>query len=165
MIGRILELSNSANWENFYSITRESTGILEIKGRTLVNPIPLIDIPLILEVFVLAIKVSTTIPEQSNWDYGGTIYQKISTGIVIGGTQDAIRTISRPLYLNQTNLILWDKITANYSIAILPPNWFRNITIEIWKYTGIDDNSLAVQFAQEMANINFKLDQLLDKLQ
>ena len=87
--------------------------------------------------------------------------QKMSTGLVLGGSQDATLNKSQALFLDQINLVMFPKISANFSLSILLPKWFRSAQIIVWRYKGIDDTSEEILLTQEFANLNFKLDQLL----
>jgi hypothetical protein len=86
----------------------------------------------------------------------------VCTGLVVGGNQDATTVKGQPLFLNQINLILFNKISTNYGVSIKVPKWFPRASVTVWEYTGKDDTSEEILLTQEFANINFKLDQLLN---
>lgn len=161
---RLVELGNSANWEQVYSTRQVAVTVPLIDGRRKINPIPAVEVPFVLERFILAVSVATTIPQDAEWRFAGRIYQKLQTGLVVGGGFNAVTSRSQPLFLDQVNLVLFYKISTSYVASIRVPKWFVDATINVWQYTGVDDDSLAVQVAQESANINFKLDQIQQTL-
>jgi hypothetical protein len=129
-------------------------------GKYLINPIPEIAVPFVLDKFILAVSIETDVPSNSIWRFAGYINQKISTGLVVGGNQDATTVKGQPLFLNQINLILFPKISTNYSVSVKVPKWFTRASVIVWEYTGVDDTSEEILLTQEFANINFKLDNL-----
>ncbi|MBH8575454.1 hypothetical protein I8752_21065 [Nostocaceae cyanobacterium CENA369] len=131
-------------------------------GKYLINPIPEIVVPFVLDKFILAVSVETDVPADSVWRFAGYINQKISTGLVIGGVHDATTVRGRPLLLDQINLIIFQKISTSYAVSIKVPRWFPRASVNVWEYTGVDDTSEEILLSQEFANINFKLDQLLN---
>ncbi|BAZ66268.1 hypothetical protein ACE1AT_13930 [Pelatocladus sp. BLCC-F211] len=133
-------------------------------GRYLINPIPEIVVPVVLDKFILAVSVDTDVPTDSVWRFAGYINQKISTGIVIGGGQDATTVRGRPLFLDQINLIFFQKISTSYAVSVKVPKWFTRAQVTIWEYIGVDDTSEEILLTQEFANINFKLDQIQNQI-
>ncbi|MBG1240725.1 hypothetical protein [Nostoc sp. NZL] len=131
-------------------------------GKYLINPIPEIAIPFLLDKFILAVSVETDVPADSIWRFAGYINQKISTGLVVGGSQDATTVKGQPLFLSQINLILFEKISTSYAVGIKVPRWFPRASVTVWEYTGVDDTSEEILLNQEFGNINFKLDQILN---
>ncbi|MBE9210508.1 hypothetical protein IQ244_29200 [Nostoc sp. LEGE 06077] len=150
---RELQLSNSSNWELVYN--ENVLGVLLPKegGGYKVVPIPEIDIGILLDSFVLAVRISTLVPEGKVWKFAGQIKQSVSTGISAFGGQDASFNNRRPLFLDKINLILYPKISTNYSVSIKVPDWFQLVSIAIWKYTGIDQDA-------DLARIESKIDAL-----
>lgn len=159
---RVVELSNSDNWQNIHSTNVNAVRVPMQDGTYLINPIPEIVVPVLLDKFILAVSVDTDVPEGSTWRFAGYLNQKISTGLVVGGNQDATIIKSQPLFLGQINLILFQKISTDYSVSIKVPKWFPRASIAVYEYTGVDDTSEEILLSQEFANINFKLDQLMN---
>ncbi|AFY48903.1 hypothetical protein Nos7524_3100 [Nostoc sp. PCC 7524] len=159
---RVVELSNSNNWESIYSTNIYAVSVPMQNGTSLISPIPEIVVPFVLDKFILAVSVDTDVPTNSVWRFAGYINQKISTGIVIGGGQDATAVNGRSLFLDRVNLILFQKISTSYAVSIRVPRWFPRAGVNVWQYTGVDDTSEEILLTQEFANINFKLDQLLN---
>ncbi|MCC5641344.1 hypothetical protein LC593_37240 [Nostoc sp. CHAB 5844] len=151
---RQLQLSNSTNWEQIYNQNVTAVLLPKEGGGYKVVPIPEIEIPVLLDVFVLAVRVATNIPPNRVWKFAGTIKQSVSTGISIDGSQDATFNRRYPLFLNKINLVLYPPITNNYGISIKLPDWFQDAGIAIWKYTGIDQDA-------DLARIESKIDALL----
>ncbi|MCF2146977.1 hypothetical protein IQ276_011050 [Desmonostoc muscorum LEGE 12446] len=159
---RVVELSNSDNWQSIYSTNINAVQVPMQNGSYLTNPIPEILVPIVLDKFILAVSVDTDVPSGSIWRFAGYINQKISTGLVIGGGQDATTVKGQPLFLDQINLILFNKISTSYGVSVKVPKWFTRAAVTVWEYTGTDDTSEEILLTQEFANINFKLDQLLN---
>ncbi|MDQ3018255.1 MAG: hypothetical protein M3Q64_00055 [bacterium] len=159
---RIVELSNSDNWQSIYSTNITAVQVPMQDGKYLINPIPEIVIPVLLDRFILAVSVDTDVPSGSIWRFAGYVNQKISTGLVVGGNQDATTVKVQPLFLDQINLIIFHKFSASYGVSVKVPRWFSRASVTAWEYTGIDDTSEEILLGQEFANINFKLDQLLN---
>ncbi len=159
---RVVELSNSDNWESIYSTNINAVQVPMQNGKYLSSPIPEIVVPFLLDNFILAVSVDTDVPTDSVWRFAGYINQKISAGLVVGGGQDATTVRGRPLFLDQINLILFNKISTSYGVSIKVPKWFTRASVTVWEYTGVDDTSEEILLGQEFANINFKLDQLLN---
>ncbi|MBD2344165.1 hypothetical protein [Anabaena subtropica] len=159
---RVVELNNSNNWESIYSTNINAVSVPMQNGTSLINPIPEIVVPFVLDKFILAVSVDTEVPNDSVWRFAGYINQKISTGIVIGGGQDATSVSGRPLFLDRVNLILFQKISTSYAVSIRVPKWFPRAGVTVWQYIGVDDTSEEILLTQEFGNINFKLDQLLN---
>jgi hypothetical protein len=159
---RVVELNNSNNWESIYSTNVNAVSVVMQNGKRLINPIPEIVVPVVLDKFILAVSVVTDVPAESEWRFAGYINQKINTGLVIGGGQDATSINGRSLFLDRINLIFFQKISTSYAVSVRVPKWFPSAGVNIWQYTGVDDTSEEILITQEFANINFKLDQLLN---
>ncbi len=159
---RIVELSNNSNWESLYSTSVTGGTVYTDEGEPIPLPIPPVTIPFLLESFIFAISISTAVPDDATWRFAGYANQKMSTGLVIGGLQDATLNKSQTLFLDQINLVMFPKISASYSLSISLPKWFRSAQIIAWCYIGIDDTSEEILLTQEFANLNFKLDQLIN---
>lgn len=161
---RELQLGNSDNWKLIYNENTSAVTLPKEGGGYKIVPISDISIPVLLDVFVLAVRISTVVPSGRNWKFAGYLRQSVSTGLSVFESQDASFTSRRPLFLDKINLILYSKISTNYSISIKVPDWFENAGVAVWKYTGIDDTAENISIAEEFANINFKLDQIQSQL-
>jgi hypothetical protein len=139
---RNVQLSNTANWQLLETKTVETAKAQLQDGTYIHTPFSDIDIPFLLDNFIIAIKVYTSIPPKSSWKFAGYAKQKISTGLAFGVGQDAVKVNYQPLFLNQINLLLFEKLSNSYSIALKPPKWFTDITYTIWQYTGVDTDSV-----------------------
>ncbi|WP_414579192.1 hypothetical protein [Anabaena sp. CCY 9402-a] len=159
---RVVELSNSDNWQSVYFTDIAAMQVPMQDGSQLINPIPEIVIPFLLDKFILAVSITTDVPSSSTWRFAGYINQKISAGLVVGGNQDVTSVKSQPLFLDQINLIFFNKISTSYGVSVKVPRWFPRAVVTIWEYTGVDDTTQEILVTQEFANINFKLDQLLN---
>jgi hypothetical protein len=157
---RVVELSNSDNWQSLYSTNVNAVSVPMENGSYLHSPIPEIVVPFLVDKFILAVSVNTDVPSGRKWHFAGYVNQKISTGLVVGGGQDAVTVRGRPLFLDQINLILFQKISTSYGVSIRVPKWFTRAGVTVWEYTGVDDTSEEILLAQEFANLNFKTDRI-----
>jgi hypothetical protein len=154
---RELQLGNSSNWEVIHYQSVSAVLLPKEGGGYKPLPIPEISIALLLDVFVLGILVSTNVPEGREWKFAGYVNQRVSTGIVIGGIQDASFNKRQPLFLDKINLIVFPPISTNYSISIQVPDWFGDANLTVWRYTGIDRDA-------DLTRIESKVDDVFDLL-
>jgi hypothetical protein len=137
-MSRVLQLGNSANWDQIYTT---SVSAVRVTPDTHA-PIPEITIPFLLEVHVIAVYVFTDIPEGRRWFFAGFLNQKFELGLTVGGTPDADELSRRKLTLNRIKLVIFPKITANYSVSFSVPEWFTSVSITVWQYLGPDYDSV-----------------------
>ncbi len=146
----------AGNWESIYTFS----AVAEPKGNNSHIPIPPTSAPFLLTENIISVYIGTQVPANRNWVFGGRAVREFRTGLTIGGGVDAA---SKPeyLYCNKVTTIFFPRVSAEYSLKFYFPRWFKSVNLTCWKYTGTDDNETDVQIAQEFANVNFKLDQLL----
>jgi hypothetical protein len=161
---RQLQLGNSSNWEVIYNQSVSAVQIPIQGGGYKTIPISEISIPVLLDVFVLAVSVFTNVPDGRNWRFAGNLRQQVSTGIVFGGSQDASFNRRYALFLDKINLLLLTPISADYSIFIKVPDWFENASVIVWRYTGNDTDSIEDSVNQikniDLPRIEAKIDAL-----
>ncbi|MDZ8086512.1 MAG: hypothetical protein RMY16_13285 [Nostoc sp. DedQUE12b] len=150
---RELQLGNSSNWENIHNENISAIFLPKTGGGYITVPIPEISIAVLLNVFVVAVKISTNVPEGREWKFAGHIKQSVSTGIAFDNSQDASFNRRQPLFLDKINLVFFPKISTSYSISIQVPKWFENAGVAVWRYTGPDYDS-------DLARIESKIDAL-----
>lgn len=157
---RVLQLANVANWEQIYTY---SASAVKINDR-MYEPIPEIEVPLLIEKHVLAVYVNTSVPEGSVWYFGGFLNQKFQLGLTIGGVPDADELTRRKLSLNRIKLVVLPKITANYAISLSVPKWFKSVSLTVWQYIGDDYDSveklLTGEISLSLERIESKIDAL-----
>jgi hypothetical protein len=66
---RVVELSNSDNWQSIYSTNITAVQVPMQDGKYLINPIPEIVVPVLLDKFILAVSVDTDVPSNSTWRF------------------------------------------------------------------------------------------------
>ncbi|MDZ8240152.1 MAG: hypothetical protein RMZ69_23885 [Nostoc sp. ChiQUE01a] len=161
---RQLQLGNSSNWEVIYNQSISAVQIPIQGGGYKIIPIPEISIPVLLDVFVLAVSVFTNVPDGRNWKFAGNLRQQVSTGIVFGGSQDASFNRRYALFLDKINLLLLTPISVDYSIFIKVPDWFEDASVIVWRYTGTDTDSIEDSVNQikniDLPRIEAKVDAL-----
>ena len=157
---RILQLNNTDNWEQIYN-----TSVVAVTVTPKFSvPIPEITVPLLLESHILAVYITTEVPEGGNWHFAGFLNQKFQLGLTVGGTPEADELSRRKLWLNRIKLIVFPKLTPTYAISIDVPKWFKNVNLTIWKYTGVDYDSVEQLLTQDiqprLTTIESKIDAL-----
>lgn len=153
-MGRKVEF-NSSNWESIYSFSATAGKVSE----GVYIPIPPAQAPIFIESDIIAVYVNTNIPEGKNWRWGGFLEQRFTSGLLVGGSVDAAGD-PRNIYIGKIATIFFPKISAQYSLKFYFPKWFRNVELQCWQYTGVDDTDEKILMVEEFANLNFKLDQI-----
>ncbi|MFN6485523.1 MULTISPECIES: hypothetical protein [unclassified Nostoc] len=151
---RALELSNSDNWELIHNENTSAVLVPKIGGGFIAAPIPEISIAVLLNVFVVAVRVATDIPEGRVWKFAGHLKQNVSTGIAFENSQDASFSRRQPLFLDKINLVVFPRISSSYSISIQVPDWFLNASVALWRYTGPDYDSDLARIEQKIDDIS-----------
>jgi hypothetical protein len=67
------------------------------------------------------------------------------TGIAFTGIPDTAIYDSRLLRLDQPNLIRFEPLTSTYTLIIYPKFWFKDLTVGVFAYTGIDSDTVTEQ--------------------
>ncbi|MTJ11845.1 hypothetical protein FJR11_04385 [Anabaena sp. UHCC 0187] len=147
------------NWESIYTFNA-TAGIL---SENTYIPIPPATAPIFLESDIIAVYVNTDVPDGRNWRYGGFVEQRFTSGLTVGGSADAAGS-PHNIYINKITTLFFPPITAQYSLKVYFPKWFKSVELQLWQYTGVDDTSENITLTEEFANINFKIDQLSSKL-
>jgi hypothetical protein len=156
-MGRVVEF-NAVNWQQLINYSASAV----IMSENVYVPLNPLDSPIFLENHIIAVHITTTVPAGRTWNFGGTVEQRFISGLTIGGNADAAGIV-RKVWLNKITTILFPKISASYSLKFYFPKWFKDVQLKCWEYTGIDDTDENIVLAEEFANINFKLDQLLNQ--
>lgn len=121
---------NSANWDPVYSTTLTANTENNVRF-----PIANFTIPIQFDRHILAVHCSTTGNLNGRWNYGGKIYQKIQTGIIVGGIPS--ESVSyRKIWLDRISLLFFQPFTSSYSLELELPSWFPDFKIDIFEYTG-----------------------------
>jgi hypothetical protein len=136
MGNRILQLSDGANWEQFYST---SVNAVTINEKNYV-PIPEITVASLVYSHIIAVLV-TCANAKPTWHFAGFLNQKINLGITVGSLPDTDSVQKRKLYLDRITLIIFPKLVTNYSISFEVPKWFEQVSIILWQYTGPESDS------------------------
>jgi hypothetical protein len=134
----ILDLGNSQNWNEAFP------GISRIAATTSSGgyvPIAEIIVPVLLEARILAV-LATSSTAKSYQVYAGVCIKKVRTGILVGGLPDTDAAEARKLYLNRITLMKFEQVTADFQISFKPSWRLSQIDFRVWKYTGIDSNTL-----------------------
>lgn len=151
----MLELDKSENWNAIFNKT-----VNAIKAtNTRHAPIPSIKAEVDIDRRILAVQVISSNAKKT-WNWAGYLNQmNTSISNALGANSQTI--VKRKLWLNQINLLIFPEHTLNYRISIEVPEWFENVTLNVWKYIGVDntaDNSIA----DTLANIETKVDEIAE---
>jgi hypothetical protein len=149
---------NSNNWENIYNA---SANAIIYSDKSYI-PIPPISAPIFLESDIIAVYINTTVPTGRNWRYGGFCEQRFTSGLLVGGSADAAGE-PKNIWIDKITTIFFPQITAQYSLRFYFPSWFKSVSLSLWQYTGPDDTDEKIAMSEEFANLNFKLDQLINQ--
>lgn len=153
-----LELNKPENWESIFNKT-----VTAIKAtNTQHAPIPDIKAEIDIDRRILAVQV-TSDKAKSTWNWAGSLNQlNSSISNALGTNSQTI--IKRKLWLNQINLLIFPRHTLTYRISIKVPNWFEDVSLKVWKYVGIENdtiNDLILEIRQEeLQRIESKIDDL-----
>jgi hypothetical protein len=148
----ILQLQNAANWEALWSTTVSSVKLADGSEQF----IPPIICPILLETNIIAIYARSETGKQS-WQIAGNVAKKIATGITLpGGSPDASVSDIRLLRLNQINLFRFQRLTDTYALEIRPKWWIRDISLDLFVYTGVDSDTTT----EQLNRIEFAVDEI-----
>lgn len=155
-MGSIFELTNPNNWEQIYnqSFTAEIISPQPLKYR----PIPEIAFPLVMQrhIIVCGANSSTAPP---NWRFAGFVDQRLRFGLTVGGAYDG-NAYQKKIWLKRNTLIIFPRLTPDYSFSIKIPYWIDQIELIFWQYIGIENDSTELALAAMSA----KLDEINGKI-
>lgn len=129
-----LQLGNAANWESLGSYTAQGAPVPN--NPNAYQPIPEFNIPLLIDSPIIALLVESATKKPS-WHFAGYVFQKIRLGITVGGVPDSSVLESRVTWFDRISFVMFRRLTPEYSIALKPPFWIKDIKVTVWKYTGI----------------------------
>jgi hypothetical protein len=129
----IYDFSNSQNWE--YVGQQTLTAIVD-NGGGIENFSPISDVyfPIGLESPIIGIIVNA-VGEKETWNYAGKVFQKIFTGITVGGNFDSY-VDSQSVFFKKVNVIRFNRLNSTYALTFRPPRWVNSITYTVYSYTG-----------------------------
>lgn len=129
---------NTVNWELLWSTSQTAPtppgGVKELYRYYPIHPFSL---PLLIDAQYNLIAVyCTSTTAESYWHYAGRAVQKISTGVLTAGTQDATVSVKK-IWLNQVSLLnFFTGYQPTYGLFFEIPYWIRQISISVHKYIG-----------------------------
>lgn len=147
----ILYLSNSANWES-HSGASYTAGTATVNGRTIYAPILEFTLPISFEKRIIAIAANSN-SSKPTWNFAGYASQKISTGLVVGGTPESL--IKRnTIWLNQISVLFLPQVSSSYSLSITPARWLKDISINTWQYIGTESDSTELALSEIQSSLS-----------
>lgn len=126
--------------------------------------IPKITVPVLIDTHVLAVYVTTEIPEGRTWNFAGYLHQEFNLGLTVGGNPDADEVSTRKIFLNRIKLITFPKLTPNYAISLDVPKWFTSVSLIVWKYIGPDYDSVEQLLTQDVQPALTRIESKVDSL-
>lgn len=129
----MIDLSNGNQWLKIYDQFTVAQSIPNQPGRHY----PLLPqiIPTILDNYIIAISCKPTVSKPT-WKLAAKVYSLIdinNSDIDVAKSND-YHLVS----INQTNIIKINRLSTYYRLLVEVVNWFADVHIEIWVYTGID---------------------------
>ena len=155
----VLKLSNSSNWESVWQGTFSAQ---RSSGNTIINPIPEIVVPILLDKHILAVSITSSTAKPT-WYFGGFLNQRISLGIVVGGLPDSDAIEKRRIWLNRLTLITLTQLTSHYAVSFNVPKWFQDVQLHLWQYVGPESDStedLISEISVQLQRIENKVNNL-----
>lgn len=159
MSNPVLQLGNSANWQQLYSI---SNNAVTLGAGSAFAPIPPITVPVLIESHIITVLV-TCDSAKDTWNFGGLLSQKINLGLTVGGLPNSDGVQKHKLYLNRLTLLTFPRFTSSYTVELEVPKWFRQVSLILWQYIGpvADTTENLIQSVQsDLARIESKIDNL-----
>lgn len=126
----LLELGNSSNWvlNDFKSFSDP--------------PLPNYTPATQFDKHILAILVNSS-DALETWHFGGWVSQKIYLGIGQNRMGESISNYK--LWLRRSQLLIFPKLTTNYTLEIRFPSWFANADCTIWEYWEPEADTISNQ--------------------
>lgn len=155
----VLQLGNSANWEQLYST---SVNAVSLGAGSAFAPIPKITVPVLISSHIIVVSVTSSAAKDS-WYFGGLISQKINLGLTVGGLPDSDGVQKSKLYLNRLTLLIFPRLTSSYSVEFEIPKWFRQVSIILWQYIGqVEDSTelMLLSLQNDLSRIESKIDSI-----
>jgi hypothetical protein len=125
-------------------------------------PIQEISIPLIFNRHIIAIYAESA-TALGSWYTAGLLKQYVRSGLTVGGVTDSINHTQR-IFLKQIQIIYFRKIInldthneIDFTLGFVVPRWLKDISISIWQYTGLEQDTTE----NAIAEVDFYLHQKL----
>lgn len=133
MAGIVFDAGDSTKWNLLWDTQVNSASA----PNNRYYPIADIEVPFLLSSQVIAVFASSE-TARPHWKSAGFINQKIRTGILVGGNNDARYNGSQRLLLGQINVLEIPVIAIEpeYSIRISIHPWHEDIYLQLWEFTG-----------------------------
>lgn len=147
----ILYLSDSSDWEKVY---QGSFAAIPIQGvRNQFIPIPTVNIPNTFDSYTLAVGASS-FQTKPTWHLGFWLSMNVQLAGI--GLAEAYKK-SIPLGLSIVRL---PPISSTYTLSASVPHWHKEMSIEIWKYVGIelDIRDEVAEIKSDLSRIETKID-------
>ena len=146
----IYEFSNSSNWQ-FVGQQTLTASVNNQEGIETFSPISDTAFPIALESPIIAVS-ATAFEEQKTWNYAGKVFQRIFTGVTVGGSFDSY-VDSQSVFFKKVNVIRFNQLNSSYALTFRPPRWVTSVTYRVFVYAG-----------PIVDTIDQKLDQILNRL-
>ncbi|TRT85829.1 MAG: hypothetical protein EWV82_06510 [Microcystis aeruginosa Ma_AC_P_19900807_S299] len=127
------QFSNSNNWQQVSTGNLIAQDVEPVAAQRY-YPIPDYVIPVQLTSPILAIYAFSSAAE-NHWRYAGKAFQRIRTGLTLGGGADSWIDSQR-FYLNQITILRFEQVSSTYDVILTIPFWIRQLSFVLLEYTG-----------------------------
>ena len=148
-----------------YKITPEVEGVWQLRSTVSPEPVQLPNYKRYIPSFLIegefnsqfvAVGIKVTASGE-NWRFGGFLAQEFNFDST--GYQEANRAFfcTKDLLINNITIIRLPLVTNKpYKLRFFPPTWYRDLTLQIWEYTGEivnTGNNNSIDYSQELQEI------------
>jgi len=144
----MLELQDPGNFSLQYSNSIPPVVIEMQNGENIYAKLTEVIIPVVFDKPILNARITTTVPAGKIWEFAGTLRQVVDTGL------GKCIVEQRSLSLIERNLVLFSKVSGDYSLRYKPPKWFISVEINIYQYEGSDTSVIENSLGQIESKID-----------
>lgn len=148
----MLDLTNLDNWA---LVWENSTQAQRLEDKTYI-PIPEIICPFPLNKSLIAIEVSS-VSALKEWALAAYLNQIVN--IANFGTYSKAILSSNKVFFKKVNLVSFPLTANEYFLYFKVPYYIEDITLKLWKYTGLEENT-NIDLQTTLQRIEQKIDDI-----
>lgn len=156
----VLNVGDSHSWNPIWNTQVDSASA---PNRNYYYPIPEIEVPLLLDKFVLAVYADSE-TARPHWHSAGFANQKLRSGITVGGNPDARFNGSHRIWLKRIAILVLPRVSNEYSLSFDIHPWHEEISLQLWEYVGdtsdSTENLINEVRSNELSRIEIKVDEI-----
>lgn len=157
--------ANENNWQLLRSGTVTAQPHPVKKWDTL--PIEAIAVvPVLIASPIVAIHVTSS-KVKPHWIMAGYLRQRIATGLVVGGGQNADYSDSFRVLLDRLTVVKFS-LALDYELRFTPVRWLQDIEFTVWEYIGsVEDTteSMLLGVGRQLVRTDDKVGQIISYLE